>query len=136
MAEGLLRHLGGASFESLSAGARSAGYVHPLAVRVMEEIDVDISGGRSKSIVEFLPPDGTPPDLIISVCSTADQNCPVFPASVRRLHWPFDDPARAAGTEDDRIREFRRVRDEIRTAILEFIERASGNSTPQIQEKT
>ncbi|MEZ6067775.1 MAG: arsenate reductase ArsC [Planctomycetaceae bacterium] len=117
MAEGLLRSIAGDRCESLSAGANPAGYVHPLAVAVMREIGIDISGQTSKHIREFLPPLGEPPNLIIAVCSTADENCPVFPADVQRLQWPFDDPFHAAGSDEDKLPEFRRVRDEIRARL-------------------
>lgn len=119
MAEGLLRELGGDRFEALSAGSRPAGYVHSGAIQVMAELDIDISNQGSKSIDEFLPPNGTPPDTIISVCSGAEHDCPVFPGTVKRLHWPFDDPAHAEGTEEEKLACFRRVRDEIRTALAE-----------------
>ena len=117
MAEALLRHLAGDRCESLSAGANPAGYVHPQAVEAMREIGIDISGHRSKSIDEFLPPQGQPPDLVISVCDSAARRCPTFPAPVERLHWPFDDPAHAEGTDEEKMAVFRRVRDEIRAAI-------------------
>ena len=91
MAEGWLRHLAGNRFESLSAGAKPAGYVHPLAVQVMRESGGDISQQVSKHIREFLPPEGTPPDLIISVCGNAETECPLFPGSVERCYWSFDD---------------------------------------------
>lgn len=118
MAEGWLRELADDRFESLSAGAKPAGYIHPLAIRVMQEAGIDISRQSSKHIREFLPPAGTPPDLIISVCGNAEKECPLFPAPVERWHWPFDDPYHAAGTDDDRLAEFRRVRDEIRAKIV------------------
>ena len=117
MAEGLLRHLAGDRFEALSAGANPSGSVHPLAVTAMEELGLDISQQTSKHINEFLPPDGQPPDLIVSVCSAAEKECPVFPGDVDRLHWPFDDPADADGTDDEKLDEFRRVRDEIGTRL-------------------
>ena len=85
----------------------------------MRELDIDISDLRSKSINEFLPPEGTPPDLIISVCSGAEHDCPTFPGTVERLHWPFDDPADAEGTAEEKLACFRRVRDEIREAVTE-----------------
>ena len=117
MAEGLVRTRGASRFEALSAGAKPAGYVHPMAVQVMQELDIDISDQRSKHINEFLPPRGTPPDLIISVCSSAEKECPVFPGAVERKHWPFDDPAHAQGTDEQKLAEFRRVRDEIDRVI-------------------
>ena len=123
MAEGLLRELAGDRFESLSAGANPAGYVHPMSVQVMQELGIDISSQSSKHINEFLPPQGTPPDLIISVCSSAEKECPLFPGDVQRWHWPFDDPAHATGTDDQKLAEFRRVRDEIRSRLVhELIE--------------
>lgn len=119
MGEGLLRELAGDRFEALSAGSKPAGYVHENAIRVMSEIGIDISSLRSKSITEFLPPEGTPPDLIISVCSGAEKECPHFPGAVRRWHWPFDDPAHATGSDEQKLAEFVRVRDEIRAALEE-----------------
>ena len=122
MAEGLFRKLAGADIESLSAGARPSGYVHPLAVEVMGELEIDISGQLSKSIDDFLPPTGIPPDVVISVCDNAADQCPVFPGGgVQRLHWPFDDPADATGTNDQKRDVFRRVRDEIREMIIEWV---------------
>ncbi|MCA9069757.1 MAG: arsenate reductase ArsC [Planctomycetaceae bacterium] len=117
MAEGWLRELGGDRYESLSAGAKPAGYVHPMAIEVMGEVGVDISAQLSKSISDFLPPDGTPPDVIVSVCDAASKECPTFPGLVERIAMPFDDPAHAQGSEDEKLDCFRRVRDEIRTAI-------------------
>lgn len=119
MAEGLLRHLGGERYRPLSAGADPAGYVHPLAVTVMAELGIDISHQTSKHINEFLPPEGEPPDLIVSVCSSAEKECPAFPGEVERLHWPFDDPAHATGDDDEKLAEFRRVRDEIGSRLTE-----------------
>jgi len=118
MAEGWLRALGGDRFEALSAGSKPAGYVHPRAIAAMAEVGVDISWQSSKSISEFLPPFGTPPDLIISVCSSAEKECPLFPGAVLRWHWPFDDPYHTQGDETQIESEFRRVRDEIHTAIV------------------
>lgn len=118
MAEGFLRSLYGDRFEALSAGAKPAGYVHAKAIAAMQELGIDISGQTSKSIRDFLPPDGVLPDVIIGVCSTADENCPVFPAAVERWHWPFDDPFHAEGTDAQKDAEFRRVRDEIQQRIV------------------
>lgn len=117
MGEGLLRHLADDRFESLSAGSKPAGYVHPLAVRVMEEIGVDISEQQSKSIDLFVPPDGKAPDLVISVCGRAENDCPTFPANVGRLHLPFDDPAQTDGSEEEKLAVFRRVRDEMKETL-------------------
>lgn len=114
MAEGWLRHLGGDRYEALSAGTRPHG-VNPLACRSMAEAGVDLSGQRSKSVDEFL---GENLDLLVTVCGGAEESCPVFRGRVKeRRHWPFDDPAEAGGTEDERMSVFRRVRDEIRDAV-------------------
>jgi arsenate reductase len=117
MAEGLLRQLGGDSVESLSAGAKPSGSVHPLAIEAMREIGIDISHQESKSINDFLPPSGNPPDLVISVCDSAARECPVFPGTVERKHWPFDDPANATGSDEEKLLVFRRVREEIQTVL-------------------
>ena len=122
MAEGLLRELSPGGIESLSAGAQPSGYVHAMAIEVMGELEIDISGHHSKSIDEFLEPAQTAPHLVISVCDSAADRCPQFPGGgVERLHWPFDDPAEATGTDDQKRAEFRRVRDEIRLAIEQYL---------------
>tara|TARA_B100000029_G_scaffold18711_1_gene18803 strand:+ start:285 stop:734 length:450 start_codon:yes stop_codon:yes gene_type:complete len=122
MAEGLLRELSHGTMESLSAGARPSGYVHPLAIEAMAELGIDIASQVSKSINDFLPPGGTAPDVVISVCDNAAHECPSFPGGgVQRLHWPFDDPADAVGNDDERRQVFRRVRDEIRESIVKYL---------------
>ncbi len=122
MAEGLLRELAGGGIESLSAGSHPSGQVHPLAVEAMRELKIDISRQLSKSIHQFQPPAGTPPDVVISVCDNAADECPLFPGpGVERLHWPIDDPADVTGTDDQKRAVFRRVRDEIRAAIEEYL---------------
>ena len=111
LAEGILRAAAGDVIEVASAGSKPAGYVHPLAIRAMEEIGIDISGHRSKHLSEFL---SQPVNTVITVCGNADQACPMFPGQVHRYHWGFDDPAHATGTEGEQMTVFRRVRDEIR----------------------
>ncbi len=111
LAEGILRAAAGDILEVASAGSRPAGYVHPLAIRVMQEIGMDIAGHRSKHLSEFL---ARPVETVITVCGNADQACPMFPGQVNRYHWGFDDPAHATGTEEEQLAVFRRVRDEIR----------------------
>ena len=127
MAEGLLRAMDPKRFTALSAGSRPAGYVHPMAIEAMSELGIDIGDQVSKSISEFLPPNGTPPDLIISVCSAAETACPSFPGKVERLHWPFDDPAHATGSDEEKMAEFRRVRDEIRSRLTEHFGSQTGS---------
>jgi len=117
MAEGLLRHLAGDRFEVASAGIRPAG-LHPLAVAAMKEIGIDISGHRSKSVAEV---ESRAFDYVITVCDQVKEECPFFPARLAQLHWGFDDPAAARGTEEEKLRVFRRVRDEIGDAIQRFL---------------
>ncbi len=109
-AEGILRRALGDDWEVASAGSKPAGYVHPLAIRAMAELGVDISAHRSKHLDEFLT---RPVETVITVCGNADQACPMFPGQVNRHHWGFDDPAHATGTEEEQLAVFRRVRDEI-----------------------
>lgn len=111
LAEGILRVAVGDSLNVASAGSKPAGYVHPLAIQVMKEIGIDISGHRSKHMDEFLK---QPVETVITVCGNADQACPMFPGQVNRYHWGFDDPAHATGTDEEKLAVFRRVRDEIR----------------------
>jgi len=111
MAEGFLRAAAGDLVNVQSAGSNPTGQVHPLAIKVMAEASIDISGHRSKHLNEFL---GQPVHTVITVCGHADQACPVFPGQVNRHHWPFDDPFQAAGSEKDILQCFRRVRDEMR----------------------
>lgn len=111
LAEGILRRALGAGYTVVSAGSRPAGYVHPLAIKAMAEIDIDISSHASKHVNEFLKEDV---ETLITVCGNADQACPVFPGQLNRHHWGFDDPAHATGTEEEQMQVFRRVRDEIR----------------------
>ncbi|WP_146856260.1 arsenate reductase ArsC [Brevifollis gellanilyticus] len=110
LAEGILRRALGADYTVVSAGSKPAGYVHPLAIQAMAEIGIDISAHRSKHLNEFLTQDI---ETVITVCGNADQACPMFPGQMNRHHWGFDDPAHATGTEEDQMRVFRRVRDEI-----------------------
>jgi arsenate reductase (thioredoxin) len=109
MAEGLLRAWGGDQFEAHSAGVEAT-EVRPLAVRAMAEIGVDIAGQASKRLDTYL---GQPFDAAITVCDEAREACPFFPRAERQLHWSFDDPSAATGTEEERLAAFRRVRDEI-----------------------
>ena len=113
MAEAWLRALAGERFEVASAGTEAT-RVHPLAVRAMAEVGVDLAGHASKRLDRFLD---EPWDWVITVCDSANERCPVFPGGARRLHWSFDDPSRAEGTEEERAAVFRRVRDEIRARL-------------------
>ncbi len=113
MAEGLLRHLAGNHFEVMSAGTEAT-HVRPLAIRAMDELGIDISGQESKTLDIYL---GDTFDYVITVCDDANEACPVFPGAKRRLHWSFEDPAQATGSEEERLRVFQSVRDEIKERI-------------------
>ena len=113
MAEGLVRHLAGDRFEAYSAGTEAT-HVRPLAIRAMEEIGIDISGQESKTLNRYL---GEPFDYMITVCDEANEACPFFPGAKNRLHWSFEDPAQATGSEEERLGVFRRARDKIRERI-------------------
>jgi len=121
MAEGLLRQIGEASFEVKSGGI-IASFVRPQAIAVMKEINIDISGHRSKSVDEFA---GQEFDYVITVCDNAKESCPVFPGKTRLIHWSFDDPAEASGSDEEKLAIFRRVRDEIRVRVKDFVQTIS-----------
>ena len=117
MAEGLLRHMAGDRFDVVSAGT-IASFVRPQAIEAMAEVGLDITGHRSKSLQEFL---SEPFDYVITVCDNAKQTCPVFPGNATRIHWSFDDPAEAEGSDEEVLDVFRRVRDEIRARLAKFV---------------
>ena len=117
MAEGILSSAGGDKFEVESAGVAPS-RVRTEAIEAMSEIGIDISGHRSKSVDEFL---GRDFDYIITVCDNARESCPVFPGNAARIHWSFDDPAAVEGSEGERLSVFRRVRDEIRERLMQFV---------------
>jgi len=111
MAEGILRTASQGVFEVASAGSKPAGYVHPLAIKALAEIGIDISHHTSKHMKDFL---NRNVETVITVCGYADQACPIYPGQVNRYHWPFVDPAHAPGSEDEQMKVFREVRDQIR----------------------
>lgn len=120
MAEGLLRARGGQRFVVSSAGTHPRS-IHPLAIRVMREIGIDISesaGYRAKGMDEFT---GQPIDLVVTVCDEAAEECPFFPGARRQAHWGFPDPSAAPGSEDERLAVFRTVRDAIAARIDQFL---------------
>ena len=116
MAEGLLRDLAGDRFEVFSAGT-IASFVRPQAIAAMNDLGIDISGHRSKSIDEFLDDEF---DYVITVCDHANQRCPVFSGPAKRLHWSIDDPV-MSGSESEQRTAFRGARDELNQRIRKFI---------------
>ncbi len=117
MAEGILQQALGPEFEVASAGSKPAGYVHPLAIKALAEIGIDISANTSKHLGTFL---NQAVETVITVCGNADQVCPVFPGQVNRHHYPFDDPAHAEAAEEEQMAVFRRVRDEIQRVFTAY----------------
>ena len=130
MAEGWINHLLGQRWEARSAGTRPALAVHPLAVKVMAEAGVDISGAVPREVQPLL---GEPWDLVVTVCDHAREVCPAFPRRVEQIHVSFADPSFAPGDEPERLRAFRQTRDEIRARLLPAIEergRGEGERSP------
>jgi arsenate reductase (thioredoxin) len=122
MAEGLLRARAGDRFEAFSAG-NEATEVRPLAIAAMAEIGIDISGQHSKTTADL---GGRRFDYVITVCDDAKEACPYYPNAGQQIHWGFDDPAAATGTDDERLAVFRRVRDAIDARIDEFVSAADA----------
>jgi arsenate reductase (thioredoxin) len=117
MAEGFLRSMADGRFEVQSAGTEKTS-VHPLAIRVMAERGIDISGHTSKVLTE---PMQTACDYLITVCDDANEQCPFVPGIRERLHWSFEDPSRVSGTEEERLTVFRRVRDQIEARLSRWL---------------
>jgi arsenate reductase (thioredoxin) len=117
LAEGLLRHISKGEVDSFSAGTEPQP-VNPLAVRVMSEGGIDISGQRSRSVATFASESF---DFVITVCDRAKEKCPRWPGQVDYIHWSIADPARVEGSEDDRLRAFRKAREELRQRITLFL---------------
>jgi arsenate reductase (thioredoxin) len=116
IAEALLRHHGKEAFEVHSAGTEPKG-INPLTERVLDEAGIDHSWARSKSVSEYL---GQTFDYVITVCDEARQACPVFPGVHESLHWGYEDPAEAVGTEEERLAVFRRVLIQIGERVRQF----------------
>ena len=118
MAEGFIRALAGERFEVASAGAEAT-RVHPLAIRAMDEVGIDLRAHTSKTLDCFLDEKW---DYVITVCDSANQRCPLFPGAAARLHWSFDDPSAVQGTEAERVAAFRRVRDAIGAQLRRWLD--------------
>ena len=129
MAEAFLNKYGEGRYQAYSAGLEPQG-IHPLTIKVMEEIGIALKEQRSKSVVEYMGKQRFA--FLVTVCSHADKNCPaVFPEAGRKLHYPFDDPAAAEGIEEARIKKFREVRDQIEDWIKTWLKDQDFNPNPQ-----
>ena len=124
MAEGLLRHLGQAAVEVASAGTAPT-RVHPDAIRIMNEVGIDISAQRSKPLEPFLK---QPFDYLITLCDDAQESCPAFPGASRSIHWSIPDPAAAQGAGEQRMAVFRKVREDLTARIHLLLEDISQQS--------
>ena len=117
MAEALLRRDGGSAFEVVSAGVSPRG-VHPMTIRALDKVGIDITGAKSKPVGQFL---GQHFDYVITVCDRARATCPVFPGGSETLHWGIDDPAEATGSDDQRQQAFDRALRELVVRIHTFL---------------
>ncbi len=118
MAEGLVNHFMGATWQAYSAGTEPSGYVHPLAIAAMAEIGIDIADHESKSTDEFRD---MPLDWVITVCDDAAEKCPLWLGQGNKKHIPFPDPAQAVGTDAEKMVIFQQIRDDIRKQLLGFL---------------
>jgi arsenate reductase len=116
MAEGLMRAFHGDVADVISAGSRPAGWVHPLAIGALAEIGIDISDAQSKSADQFL---NEPFDVVVTVCDSAAQDCPLWPGAARIEHWPIEDPTFGVGSGAER---FAATRNELARRIGELME--------------
>ena len=124
MAEALMRKYGGEQFEVYSAGLEPS-VINPYAIKVLNEIGVDISGQYSKPLEKYIGKKQF--DYLITVCSNADEKCPVFPGMGTRLHWPFEDPAAFQGSDEEKNRKFRDIRDLIKGRIQAWLQEFNSN---------
>lgn len=129
MAEGLARSFGSGVIEAYSAGTQPVG-INPKAIRVMEEIGLDLSSQSSKSLKTI---DLDKMDLVVTLCGDAAEHCPILPQHIVRVHWGLEDPARFKGPEELVLGKFRESRDLIRSLVKQLIEdlKKSGNSLPR-----
>ena len=117
MAEALAREFHGEAIEPVSAGSRPAGFVHPLAIRAMKDLGVDMDGARSKGVEEFA---NQPFDAVVTVCDSAARDCPYWPNAARMFHWPIEDPSYGPDDPATRYDRFLSTRDELRRRIDEL----------------
>lgn len=117
MAEGFAKKMLPKNMEIFSAGLEPKG-VHPMAIKVMQEVGIDISKQESKNISE-IPLDKI--NIVITLCGDAAERCPIFPGKVERIHWALEDPAKAKGSEEEIAIVFRKVRDNIKSCIINYL---------------
>jgi arsenate reductase len=125
MAQVIWQDLGRGQWRAESAGSKPSGYVHPLALKALEEIGLSTEGLTSKSVDGFLDQEI---ELAVTVCDHAKEACPILPGVAETLHWPFEDPADAVGTDGEKMKTFRVVRDQIKTRIAEYLNGAESQT--------
>ncbi|MDB4371327.1 MAG: arsenate reductase ArsC [Mariniblastus sp.] len=124
MAQAIWQNAGDSEWVAVSAGSRPSGYVHPLALKSIEELGLSIDGLESKSVDLFV---GEEIDLAVTVCDHAKEACPVIPGVKQTLHWPFEDPADAIGSDNQKLIQFRKIRDQIKNRIEGFLSGEAGD---------
>lgn len=124
IAEAFWKKYGGDRWQVVSAGIKPKGEIYPLAIKVMAERGIDISQQKSKSVAPFVKQHF---DYVVTVCSDAEQSCPTFANASKHMHWPFDDPPKASGTDEQKLQVCRRVRDEIEVKIKGFLDSHADN---------
>src|SRR5918992_1034078 len=121
MAEALLNALGRGRFRAFSAGSHPTGRVHPLALEILEKVQLPVAGLRSKSWEEFARPDAPPLDFVFTVCdNAAGEACPAWPGQPMTAHWGIEDPAAFEGSEDEKRRRFYRIFGYLRNRVMIF----------------
>ena len=124
MAQAIWNQLGEGEWEAFSAGSKPAGYVHPMAIALLKEIDLPVVGLVSKSVDEFADQKF---DLVVTVCDNAKSDCPIFAGATKTLHWPFEDPNDAEGSDEEKMKVFRSVAELIRGRISAYLEKVKGD---------
>ena len=124
MAQAIWQNAGDSEWVAVLAGSRPSGYVHPLALKSIEELGLSIDGLESKSVDLFV---GEEIDLAVTVCDHAKEACPVIPGVKQTLHWPFEDPADAIGSDNQKLIQFRKIRDQIKNRIEGFLSGEAGD---------
>jgi arsenate reductase len=120
MAEGLVKHYQSKKWKAFSAGTKPSGYVHPLAIKAMDEIGIDISKFQSKSVDKYRKKKF---DLVMTVCDSAAEDCPVWLGKSNVVHISFPDPAEASGSEKKKMKVFRSVRDDMQRRVFYYLEK-------------
>ena len=124
MAEVIWNQLGGDEWEAVSAGSNPAGYVHPLAIELLKELNLPAEGLVSKHLDQFVGQDF---ELVVTVCDNAKGDCPMIPGAKKTLRWPFEDPNDAEGNDEEKMKVFRGVAELIQARISAFLEKLKGD---------